>query len=182
VQNLRQGARSAAARNGAERARHRSLENAEGPADFVSEQRSPKPMSGWDAPPREITAANPEADEARGIEPVVVARPASSDGACVRNPARGKAQGRNDRGQCHRARVCPACRDTDRTRESTPRSHHRIVPGPVARLSLTLTSQPATRANPTKINRVGRRDEKARGSGRSEMTRPTVGGSKPAKG
>lgn len=71
-------------------------------------------------------AAHPEADDSRGFEPVVIAR------ARVHNPARGKAQGRIDRGQCHRARVCPACCETDRTRESTPRSQHQLVPGPFA--------------------------------------------------
>lgn len=96
--------------------------------------------------------------------------------ARVHNPARGKAHGRNDRGQCHRARVCPASRETDRTREQAPRSQHRLVPGPFAQLSLTLTSEPATRANPTKINWVGRRDAKACGSGGSEMRRQPCAG------
>lgn len=74
-------------------------------------------------------AAHSEVDDSRGFEPVVIAR------ARVHNPARGKAQGRIDRGQCHRARVCPAYRETDRTRESTPRSQHRLVPGPFAYFS-----------------------------------------------
>jgi hypothetical protein len=93
----------------------------------------------------------------------------------AQNPERGKAQGRIDRDRCHRARVRPASRETDRSRE-TPRSQHRIRPRPFAQLSLTLNFKPATWANSTKINRVGRRDEKACGSGGSEMrSQPCAG-------
>jgi hypothetical protein len=77
--------------------------------------------------------AYPEVDESRGFETVVTAPRSEAflmHAWCAHNPERGEAQGRIDRGQCHRARVCPANRDTDRTRE-TPRSQHRLVPGPI---------------------------------------------------
>jgi hypothetical protein len=107
---------------------------------------------------------HPEADDRRGIEPASMhervpenlkeAKPKAGSIA-IQVAVGARAPGRKDR-------------ETDRRRERSPEAN--IESSPIRHRPFSNTySTRARRINPTKINRVGRRDEKARGPGYAEM-------------
>jgi hypothetical protein len=107
---------------------------------------------------------HPEADDRRGVEPASMhecvpaylqeAKPKAGSLA-IQVATGARAPGRKDR-------------EADRRRERSPEAN--IDPSPIRhRLFSNTYAKRARRINPTKINRVGRRDAKACGPGCAEM-------------